>query len=70
MHHVAGSFMVAQDPGVEANIFQGMQPEDRATLRANMIDLILGAPDSVRRWGPGAVCVHVHLSMGYRLSCI
>ena len=42
MHHVAGSFMAAQDLGARADIFQDMQPADRATLRANMIDLILG----------------------------
>ena len=42
MHHVAASFMVAQDSGADADIFQDMQPVHRATLRANMIDLILG----------------------------
>ncbi len=43
MHHVAASFMTAQDSGGQADIFQGMRPEDRATLRASMIELILGA---------------------------
>ena len=40
MHHCAATFMVAADP--EANIFQAMRSDDRATLRASMIDLILG----------------------------
>ncbi|KAK9867080.1 hypothetical protein WJX84_007142 [Apatococcus fuscideae] len=40
-HHVSASFMVAADKR-QANIFQGMSEEDRGTLRASMIDLILG----------------------------
>ena len=40
MHHCAASFMVAAEP--DADIFACMRSEDRATLRANMIDLILG----------------------------
>ena len=35
--------MIAADEP-QANIFQGMSGEDRGTLRANMIDLILGMP--------------------------
>ncbi|KAK9831575.1 hypothetical protein WJX74_000880 [Apatococcus lobatus] len=40
-HHVSASFMVAADRP-QANIFQGMSEEDRGTIRASMIDLILG----------------------------
>ena len=40
-HHVAASFMVAaEDPA--ADIFHDIPVEDKATLRASMIDLILG----------------------------
>lgn len=42
MHHVAATFMVAQDSRFQADIFQDMRAEDKSTLRANMIDLILG----------------------------
>ncbi len=47
MHHCAASFTVAADP--DANIFHGMRADDKATLRANIIDLILGmdAPQAV-----------------------
>ena len=45
-HHVSASFMVAaEDP--QADIFEGMRPEDRGTLRASMIDLILGAVNAM-----------------------
>ncbi|KAK9831614.1 hypothetical protein WJX74_002581 [Apatococcus lobatus] len=40
-HHVAASFMIAADEPA-ADIFQGIPAEDKATLRASMIDLILG----------------------------
>ena len=38
--------MVAADP--EANIFQAMRADDRATLRASMIDLILGTRAAIQ----------------------
>ena len=44
MHHVAASFVVAQESGAQADPFQGMRSEDKAVLRASMIDLILGKP--------------------------
>ena len=44
--------MVTQDPA--ADLFRNMQPEDKATLRANIIDLILGE-DS----GPSEEPLHV-----------
>ncbi|KAK9859297.1 hypothetical protein WJX84_010074 [Apatococcus fuscideae] len=40
-HHVSASFFVAAEKP-QADIFANMQPEDRGTLRASMIDLILG----------------------------
>ncbi len=58
-HHVAASFIAARE-NPEADIFCNMLADDKATLRASMIDLILGEAASLQAEAQFRQCDHSH----------